>query len=123
MTIHKYHRLYDTVKKLPNYFCGHNFVVAEVEWDYRHEFDYPDDYEGLYALGYRNHHDAAIHCWLEKYYPDMDSWLRERDIKWLGVQSGDSDTTYGKTISRAFMVVCVGIDDSKHATEFLLAWG
>lgn len=101
------------------------FIIAEINWDYSHEFsmshEYPDDWDALKKLGYKDHQDAAIHCWVKKYYPELHKWLTDRNIKWVGIQSGDSEKT--AIGMRGFMVICVGLDNPDDITEFMLTWG
>ena len=116
------YRLYNNVKRLHLLNNHDDFIVAEVNWDYSHEFSYEDDWKKLRANGFRDHHDEAIHCWLEKYHPEMNKWLQDRNIKWRGIQSGDSEDT-PRGFVRGFTVVCVGLTGSKHVMEFVLTWG
>ena len=96
-------------------------IVAEVDWDYKYEFNYPDDWDVLNSLGFSDYADAAIHSWLEKYHPTMHTWLQDRSIVWRGVQSGDSEQN--DRSNRGFTVVCVALTDPDHITEFMLSWG
>lgn len=72
-----YFRLYEKVKRL-NYFNGHIFIVAEVNWDYSHEFTHAN-WETLEAIN--GYHNQDIHLWVEKYHPQLNKWLNERNIK------------------------------------------
>ena len=116
-----YHRLYNPIVARKWIYDQTMMIVAEVDWTYKHEFDYPDDWDELTELGFATHNDAAIHFWLEKYHNEMYTWLKERRIPWIGTQSGDTViTTHG---SRGYTVVCVTLRDPDYITEFMLAWG
>ena len=119
------YRIYDKVVPKKWIYNRTQIIIAEIDWDYSHEFSdaklYPDDWDGLRALGYHDHSDAAIHLWVEKYHPDMHKWLTSRGIKWQGTQSGDSAPT--KNGIRGFSVICVTLANVEHITEFVLTWG
>jgi hypothetical protein len=124
------HRFYDKVKPTMWYgkFTKTMFIIAEVDWDYKHEFHTQYSYDELRKLGYYDDHDYTIHLWLERYYHKMYDWLTIREIEWVGIQSGDSEDTLshlagGKPGNRGFTVVCVGLKNSDHITEFMLTWG
>lgn len=119
------HRLYNPTVARKWIHGQTQMIVAEVNWDYSHEFSdlklYPDDWDELRKLGFYDHSDAAIHMWLAKYRPDMYEWLKYRNIRWTGTQSGDTEDT--RTGSRGFTVVCVTLKKPEEVTEFVLTWG
>ena len=118
--MHEY-RLYNNVIPKKWIYNQTQMIVAEVNWDYSYEFDYPDEWDELHNLGYHDHTDAAVHLWLKKYHSDMYEWLNNRNINWRGTQSGDSEPTPNGI--RGFTVVCVNLIESSHITEFMLTWG
>ena len=116
-----YYRLYDHIVARKWIHDQTMIIVAEVHWEYKQEFDYPDDWDELTEMGFADHNDAAVHFWLETYHNAMFEWLRENHIPWTGIQSGDTEIT--TNIARAFTVVCVVLRDPNHVTQFMLAWG
>ena len=51
----------------------------------------------------------------------MHNWLIDRNIKWIGIQSGDSETNSNGM--RGFMVICILLNEIEHIIEFMLTWG
>lgn len=96
-------------------------IVAEVDWNYSYEFECPTSWDKLRELGFIDYRDSVIHMWLEKYHNAMYIWLQERNITWVGTQSGDSEIAPG--VNRGFTVICVTLANPDHITEFQLTWG
>ena len=113
-------RLYEKVKQILIY-DGYTFIIAEVNWDYSHEFPYEDNWKKRRSYGFYDYHDQSIHYWVEKYHPQLNIWLNAREIKWRGIQSGDTEEN--NLGSRGFTVICIKLDMSEHLVEFLLTWG